>query len=87
MRAFTALLPRHYVWRTVIYWCKGEHAAPPEVLDAIAAEIRRRCAEGLAIADRLDAEAAERRAYVRPLTGFAAVDPMTGTDKRGNWRR
>ena len=85
--AFLELLPRAYSWGAVAHWLHSRRPIPVAVANAIAAHIRRQCAAGLAIAAALEDHAKAMAAKPRILTGCCAIDPGTGRDRRGNWRR
>jgi hypothetical protein len=65
-------------------WSAGRRRAPPHVALALAAEIEARSRAGLALAERLRAEAEAWRPFDRSGIGFLAIDPDTGRNRR--WR-
>jgi hypothetical protein len=87
VRGFLALLPRSYTRQAVWLWCREKRRMPSASARAVADYIEGRCAEGLAIVASLREEADRMDAEPKRLVGVCAVDPESGRDKRGNWRR
>ena len=83
-RGARALLGASRDRSTIWAWSCGKRRAPPHVSLALAAEIEARSRAGLALAERLRAEAEAWRPFDRSGIGFLAIDPDTGRNRR--WR-
>jgi hypothetical protein len=83
-RGVCTLLGRVIGHTTLWAWRTGQARCRPDVALIVAAEIERRCSEGMQIASDLRAYADAYRPFDRRGIGFLKVDPETGQNKR--WR-
>jgi hypothetical protein len=78
---------RSITWAAVQHWYRGRRSVPSWAARAMATHLRQQGELALQTAAAWEEYAAEVDARPKRLAGICAVDPETGRDHRGNWRR